>query len=435
MLDKDRLIFRLMCCAFWIMGTVGFVCTDLFTALIPARTYIEILVEAVVIAMGVATIRNRRDVWVVITFVLLVVAAAVINGQTPISYLNGCRQFLGLLFIPPVVRYVLLSPYARDFVRSFDRQLYIFLWLQVVCIGSQFLRYGAGDHGGGTLGNYFSGAISTIIYLISFYLMNKRWDRSKSYIKNLLDNKWLVILLMPTFFNETKVSLVFFVAYFVLLMKIDKAFILRLIISSPLVVVAAGFSWYAYASTVNTQNVNADYFMDYLVGLELDDYIELSMMVHDEDIETDNIWTMDLPRIGRFIAVPGALKDCAGGMLLGPGVGQFKGGSKVAQTGFAVKYAWLLDGSPIYIFFLIMQLGILGVIWGFWAVFSLCLTPDHHQRNLNIKFYVAMVMILIMIYNTSFTMIVVMTVLTWLSMRGLQPSDCFNEEETSDEKR
>ena len=422
MIDKYRFISRTLFTMMWIQLCWGFVCTDLVTALEPSRNYINLVADVIYVSLGLMTLHARRDVRVLAVFVVIVAISAYINHQNTFEVMNGFRDFIGLLFVPPILRYLLTSPDSDEFVDSMNRQLYVFLWIQVPCLVSQYVRFGACDAGGGSLGYGGSGMISTLIYLISFYLLNKRWDNNESYVHNLWVNKDLVFLLFPTFLNETKVSIVYFMLYFVLLMTVDRKFIVRMFVAAPVILCMLGGIAYLYlsANRENAERFDADFFYDYLVGLEIDDYIELAQLVQDEVVETDNLWVVDLPRFGRFLAVPDAMKSTKGGFVLGAGIGQFKGGNLVSASRFAQEYQWLLKGSLTMVFLIIIQLGFVGLAWLLWAVLSLILTPDDHQRRNNMLFYLIMVMAIVFVYDNQYRYVYYCVPVFYIYLRGLQ---------------
>ena len=122
---------------------------------------------------------------------------------------------------------------SDEFKASIIKQLNIWLWLQAFCVTEQFIRYGANDHGGGTMGEGASGMVSMMIYLVSFFLITRNWD-SSDYFGSLRRNWKYIFLLYPSFLNETKVSFILLAAYFVLLLKYDRKLLLRMTYILPL---------------------------------------------------------------------------------------------------------------------------------------------------------------------------------------------------------
>lgn len=415
---------RIFFTALWIQLCWGFVCTDLITALEPTWSYVELLCDFVYIVLGVVTIKSRRDVMVTVSFFIIATLSAYLNHQGSIEFINGCRDFIGLLFAVPIIRYFLKSRDSEQFVESFDKFLYLFLWLQVPCLLSQFIRFGAGDEGGGSLGANASGRVSTLIYVISYYLINKRWNESESYFNNLWANRVYIFLLFPSFLNETKISIVYFIFYFILLIRIDRKIIIRFMLTLPVSIILFIVAGYFYLSFSNIEGDRFDleYFNDYFIGDDMEELIELAELVQDEVIETDNLWVVDLPRYGRFMVMPEILNSATGGgLMLGAGVGQFKGGQVLSLTGFSAKYRWFLQGSSIMIFFIVVQLGIFGLVWLLYDLISLLFTPDFHARAYNLRLYMIMVTVMTLVYNSQYRSFYMCVILFYISLRGLQP--------------
>ena len=98
------------------------------------------------------------------------------------------------------------------------------------------------------MGGWFSGILSFSIYYASFYLLNKRIDRN-NIMRSLYKNWTLIFLLFPTFLNETKISFALIIAYFILLLPIDRKYIIRITFLSPLIIILVGVGSFFYSST------------------------------------------------------------------------------------------------------------------------------------------------------------------------------------------
>ena len=308
-----------------------------------------------------------------------------------------------MLFAIPICRFLLKSRFRDRFIESFDKQLWIFLILQTFCVTWQFFRYGPGDHGGGSMGNGFSGIVTTLIYIISFYLLSKKWNYG-NYWMELWKNKVYVFLLFPTFLNETKIGFLFLLAYFLLLLRVEWKTVFKVLISIPLIIVAMIVAGYAYL-TVTGQTFESVFSQsamdDYMVGEDPEELVELGMAIQDGIYEREDIGQVDIPRFSKLIFIPEALKDAAGGSLFGAGLGQFKGGTTLSLTPYADTWAWLLGGSVPYIFFIVIQLGVLGAAWLFYNLFTVMLPQSPMPLGRNIKIFVWLILALMMFYNDS----------------------------------
>ncbi len=422
MIEKYKLFSCLFFTAVWIQLCMSFIFSELLPGLDGKQSYLFLFSDIIYLILGFATVKSRRDVLVLVSFYAIAIVSAVINHQRLNFFLNGSREFFGLLFMAPIIRYFLIGNEAARFVRSVDKQLYIIVWIQLPCLIFQFIKYGAGDYGGGSLGYGSSGVVTTLIFLISFYLMNKRWDERKSYIGNIYANRILVILLFMTVLNETKVGFIYIIIYFVFLMKIDRRFLLRIFMSIPFIVGLLILMNYLYFNVTNpdSDSFDTEMLIDYFVGSDMDAFVDMAINAQYAGAEYDNI--VDLPRFGRFIFLPEIFDSCDGGFLFGAGVGQFKGGNVMEATEFSSTFHWLISGSVITTFFMLVQLGIFGLIWIVFTLVSLLLTPDKQVRGNNIFAYMAVIFMLLFIYNDSIRLAYVCFIMTYMCMFGLQPS-------------
>ena len=287
MIEKYKLYTGTLFTAIWMFMCWGFVSNEIAPSLERLRPMMLLFVDAVFLILGLAMLRNRRDVFFLLSLVAIIVISAYMNGMGLMATVNGFRDYLPLVMVPPILRYFLEGDNGRRFVESVDRQLHWFLYAQAVCITFQFLKYGACDMGGGTLGDGGSGAISTLIFAVSFYFLCKNWDVDKNISANVYDNLRYVVLLYPTLLNETKVSLVFFVFYFMLLFRLNRAYLMKLLLIVPLGLIALIGMIAVYVNVVGSdpfftrEGVEA-----YLYGGdEMEDLIENAMRFQDEGLD------------------------------------------------------------------------------------------------------------------------------------------------------
>ena len=245
---------RLFFIGFWLATCTGFV-SDLIwgnTSTSPLTTLSQLTVDVILLFLAVCTMRKTIDIIFVSSFlVIAAISGFIVNHESLVMWLNGLRSFFPILFLPPILRYFWATDYRHDlFVKSLDKQLYIFLWLQVPTVLFQFFKYGAGDFVGGTMGGWYSGILSFTIYYSSFYLLNKRIDRN-NILQSLYKNWTLIFLLFPTFLNETKISFALIVVYFILLLPIDRKYIIRMTFLAPVIILLIGIGSFFYSSTVD----------------------------------------------------------------------------------------------------------------------------------------------------------------------------------------
>lgn len=435
MIERYKLYYRLFLVIFWVECCYGFVAEELLPPLEPARNAVMLLCDVLTLMLGCLTIRKKGDLAVLGSFLFIgVLSTIILNHESWMTFFNGTRDFFGLLFAIPILRWFFTHEKSAEFKRSWIKQLNIWLWLQAFCITWQFIRYGANDHGGGSMGEGASGMTSMMIYLVSFFLITRDWDKS-SYFKSLRQGWIYILLLYPSFLNETKISFIMLLAYFVLLIKYDRKLFVRLayIVPSAVVGIMALGSFYLSVTDQDADEVlSVEFFEQYLYGLNLDEMIDVAIMVQDGDIEIDprDWWVVDIPRMAKIALIIPELREGGGGLWLGAGLGQFKGGSIVDATHFAKYNQWLLQGSRPWLFVVLTQLGIIGLIW--WmavSVYQVTIRKSRRDFVIQIQMLMWLSLAIILAYNDSLRVFnfCVMLYSMCLSLKYLDMSEKHNQ--------
>ncbi len=403
MLHRSQLIKQVLLSALWIRLTWGFISEELIPPLADLSSYINLLFDAVIVILGLFTISDKRDLIIgAVTLGFTATVTLIFNGMDLLFYLNGMRDFIAYIFVLPILRYFMLNEQRwRDFSLSFDKALFIFLLVQVFCIVEQFIRYGSGDHVGGSLGNSHSGIISTLIYAASFYLMQKRVNPD-NFLVSIADNIILILLLIPSFLNETKISFFFLAMYFIFLIPINRKIFIRLIFAVPAILLLLWGGATAYV--VSTGGSMGDVF-------SIDYYIEGYLLAEDDEnekyakwiIDNDSDEVTDIPRFTKFILLDEVFSENPGHRLTGYGVGHFKGGTIVADSDFFNDYKWLFSGTIPYAFHVIIQVGFIGLILTLAFFLWLILFPQlsGYKRNNNLQLYLFFSILLLYLYTDS----------------------------------
>lgn len=393
---------RLFFIGFWLATCTGFV-SDLIwgnTSTSPLTTLSQLTVDVILLFLAVCTMRKKVDIIFIVTFlVIAAISGFIVNHESLVMWLNGLRSFFPILFLPPILRYFWATDYRHDlFVKSLDKQLYIFLWLQVPTVLFQFFKYGAGDFVGGTMGGWYSGILSFTIYYSSFYLLNKRIDRN-NILQSLYKNWTLIFLLFPTFLNETKISFLLIIIYFILLLPIDRKYIIRMTFFAPVIILLIGVGSFFYSSTVDESQgklkLDPEFFEEYFDAdiEDLESAIEYAERNYDEKF--------DVPRLAKMSIMPMVFAANPGHNLMGFGISLFKHGDIVEASDFFDEYDWLLNGTNPQILSVIFQLGIVGAIW--YIVFfiaQLFIKPAIcSARNINMQAYFVLAFLIVMIYS------------------------------------
>ncbi len=272
-----------------------------------------------------------------------------------------------------------------------------------------------------------SGIISTLIYLISFYLITQKWD-SSHYLLSLRNNKDLIFLLYPTFLNETKVSFIFLGIYFLLLYRFEWQTIRKLLIALPITIVVFTGLFYLYLNLTN-QNKDvvgsSEFYTEYLFGEDPEHLMEVAQKVQDGEITVDprDWWVVDIPRFAKFGFMPMVLSESDGGILWGAGLGQFKGGTKIDPPKFAIQYEWLLAGSIPMAFFIMIQLGIIGLVWFLIFVFwNLNFRKRTFEFAMQLKLFLSAIIGIVLFYNDSFNSLPLCMVFFYITVVASSPS-------------
>ena len=406
--SKSILIECALLGVFWVLGTVGFVCDELIPGLESLRSYISLACDAVLVMLGLLCLRHKGDILFIGSLALIsLVSSIMLNGLSISFTANGMRVFIGAMFFYPIFRYFLDDAKRRDhFLKLLDKNLEAFLWLQVPCIAYQFIAYGADDHVGGSLGNWYSGTISMMIYIISFYLMIRHIN-PRNFIGSLISNFKYVLLLTPTFFNETKISFVLLVLYFILLLPIDKRMFKRGLVIAPIAVLlfAVGYTTYKMtykgdvSNTVDGLNIfSEDYLMEYVLS-----DLENAEAGVEWTLDNEDASVADIGRLTKFLLLPMFEEENPGHIPLGFGVGHFKGGTKMDHSEFYDHYEWYLIGTMPYLIHIYLQLGVIGVFLYLGYLVSLFVRhpADCPVRNRNLQIYMALLVTLNLFYAES----------------------------------
>lgn len=423
MVEKYRLYSGIFFGALWVLILFQFVSQEILTFLQPLHSYLFFLIDIIFIVMGVLTLRKRTDILVVVSFITIVIISSfLLNHDNKILVINGTRSYIGLIFTLPIVRYFATGKNGARFMRTFDRTLYLFLWIQVPCVLWQYIKYGPGDPVGGSLGNWHSGEISALIYAVSFYLILKKWD-ANNYLSSLRENKQYLFLLLPSFLNETKASFIYLVLYFILLFKVDRTMLRRVLIASPFALVVFSGLGFVYLRVTGQEAdvvLSMEFVNKYFIGDNLDHSLDVAIAVQDEGLLLEENYggIFDMPRFAKLIFVPKVLKDSHRSLWFGAGLGQFKGDHVLQRTPFAMKNRWLLLGSKPWLFYVFVELGLVGVAWMILTLlYNLAFRRNKFLYGINIKIYMATTFLLYFLYLEIFTDITFCLIIFYILFR------------------
>lgn len=409
--SKGKLVIYFLMFTFWMLGVYPFI-VQLFSYQVYQSIDLRVMgfFEMAYLVLGILLLRSKSDIWIFLSFLVMAfLDTVVINELPPIEVFNGVRFYLPLLMMLPVIRYATATRERREFFfELMDRSLYIFLWLQGPCMIYQLVVFGGWDYGGGSLGFGESGVCSELIYMISFYLMLRRWDYKQNYLRNIGRNWILIFLLYPSLLNETKASLLFIALYFICLIPFNKKMIKSLIITIPVVIGAIFLFNSVYQSLYgkagrNTDILSKEYFDYYVLGDDIS--ADLIEMAYEHSDMEENV---DFQRGLKWAALPWLMDDeGAQSWFWGNGTGIDKGHSELQPSRFAQSYRWLLYGTQMTLEMLMLECGIWGVVWLIAAMVVLFrgwYRHVRHQKQLT-AFLVGM-LVAVLFYNTSMNIII-----------------------------
>lgn len=395
MIEKYKLITKIIIPILWIYTLFGFISDEIFTFLVGLKSPLLFVCDLILILTGCFLLRKKWDYILLFSFLVISYISSVIQNDLGIStYLNGLRDFMPLLIFVPIFLYFREDEERYTYFKEkMDRFILFFLIIQIPCSLYQFVLYGAGDLVGGSLGWYSSGILSTLVFILTFYLLSEKREKDQNLGLFFFENKYYLLLLLPAFLNETKVSFIYVILFFMLFLKIDRYILVRAMIATPIVVLVFVFAINAYIIATGTSDdfMSLDYYTEmYLMN---DDAVNYAIFLDDG--------SEDVPRFNKILE-GWTLLFSEKKELLGFGLGHFKGGTTLGQTAFFDQYQWLLVGSVPYLFFVFIQLGILGLIWQVFFWIKSFDFDRNYTHNLNIQFFVFILYILILFYNDSF---------------------------------
>ena len=415
-IEKSLLIQRLLLVWFWVLTCTGFINDEFLGSNPTLKSASLLLTDVTILLLALWTIREKWDIALIISyFIISYWSTCIVNGLSWLIWLNGSRVFFGILFVIPVLRYFWRNEYRyARFVGEVDKTLLIYLCVQAVCIVWQFVRYGAGDRVGGSLGFNYSALTSFSIYIVSYYLLHKRIDNNH-FIYSLKENWYLIALLFPTFLNETKISFILIVLYFFFLIKIDSKWLGRMAFIVPVAAVITGIGLKIYIDTVKNPFGETD-MMEYIAGQDLEyeaNAAEYSIM--------HNTYQYDIPRIAKLGLLYEEYQENPQRLYSGYGVGFYKGSTNVMGNPFAETFDWLIHGTNPYLFHVVIQLGIAGLLWAIVVFVSLFLRPNGiaTHRYVNMQLFFLSYVLLMMVYadywsELAFSFIVLLSLcLSW----------------------
>lgn len=355
------------------------------------KSVLNLVLDLILLTLGIFSIQNTKQFrYLLLIFSLFLIStlvSAAINTLefTTKAYINGLRDFFPYFLFPIIYLNIFQSSWKVIFIKRFNTFLYIFLILQIPISLYQYSIDGAGDTIGGTQGAGFSGILTFIVFLATFYLMTQSIDE-RAVFKSFMKKSYLLIFWLPAFINETKISFILIILFFLLLNIISISniwkYIIACIILFPLLI---GFNSLYESTTGN----------NYTDEILNKDNLEQYLTSDDENYT-------DIPRFQKIAIFFTTFETKE--IFFGKGLGQFKGGTTIELTPFAESYEWLLSGSRPMLFFLVIQVGLIGTLT-FMFLWIKLISMWSRERNsnysLNLIIFSSMCFVIIQMYNDS----------------------------------
>ncbi len=357
--------------------TFGGLVTDLVEG---AKTVLYMAYDATLIFLAIISIGylKGRLIWVVLFLIACIVVNLSYSGNDFMYSMNGIREIL--ILIAAAVFYFKVfrddnEDLAQEYIDIFKRFAVIFLIAQLPAAIFQYIQHGPTDWVGGTFGNKGSGTLTMSIICLVFFLSD--------YVTSNTQRALLYFCLLPLFLNETKVSFIFLpMLIFFIHFKPNIKSIAISIIGAGLFLLLFN-SYYA-----NTGGMDVG--ENSIAGVFSDSFLDTYLM---GDIYSSD----DVPRFTKIILAWQVCAEETHTLLFGIEYGMFKGGKVVEASQVAQNLQWLMSGTRPYIFFLLLQGGLLLITGIFWLIFHI--NRYFTENNNKYKTFLLLVFLIILVYN------------------------------------
>jgi len=412
----------------WLYSCIGFV-FQLIPALEFLQSPVNVLCDGAIILLSLASIRKQSlkyfYMFSAVIFIGIISYIYNYDGISPMQFFNGTRGFIPAFFSLIFITNMLYSRKKIRFFQAMNAYIIAYLILQIPVSILQFAYFnvGNGDAVGGTAGWGHAGSMSILIYLCTFFVLMQNFD-SNRILKSLFANKWLFLCWIPSFINETKITMILIAMFFALCLNVSFAKIQKniIIIALSLIILFLYFSAYK----------------KYEAGGRGIDEILTSGYYAAEFGESDDKYTInedyDLPRLLRTLITFDLLTENTRTFFFGKSFGHFNV-SSMELTKFAKEYDYLVKGSNPFFIIVILQVGILGFLIVYSAMFIGISSQKNILPRLNsnynrMRFFLVTMLILISYYIAVFRFFNFSILFFYLGMWASLPNHIRKELET-----
>ena len=344
------------------------------------RTGFYVVFDCIIATLGVLSISSFRSKLILpILFLLICFFFNMSYSEAPTaSSLNGFREILVIIFIVLFYNKVFNQgeETVEEYVQIVKKYATTFLIVQIPLTAYQFSQYGASDMVGGSYGGAGTGMLSMTILCFIFFLSDD--------VKTLPRRGLLYLGMIPLFLNETKISFI--------LIPITILFIhFKPKLKNVLAAVGAAV-FFLFVFNLYYSNQGKDFGDSNIKGVFSSDYF-------DDYLFGDIYFSGDIPRFTKIFIAWQLVQEQITTFLFGIEYGMFKGGQLVPDTPFAQRYEWLLNGTRPYLFYLLMQGGIMLVAGVFWLLLQI----NNWFRKINkFNLYLFVLFLIILVYHETF---------------------------------
>lgn len=360
-------------------------------------TYLLLLSDIFITVLGLSALPKapKAHIWGLI-FLLFVSSVNFLNGPMSnfLMHVNGLREITNLYFLFIFFYSLFFSGYQYYFNHLFKYFAYIFLFSQIPVSIIQFLKYGASDDVGGTLGAGNSGILTLSIFILVYYLIENRSHHTPDFSKfKYLASK--IYFFIPVLLNETKITFLLIPIFVISLVNFKKvrSLLVAVILAGALFFLFGdlftGYGSKSYGTSAKdpiAEIFNKDYLEEYLSG-----------QVRGGEI--------DVPRFTKLVLGIKLLTREDINLLFGQEYGAFKGGTTLGLTSFAAKYLWLLQGSRPYLFYVLITGGISLILLIFFLFIKVIMDKPYHEfENFSngLLLFLSSIFIIVLFYNDAF---------------------------------
>lgn len=366
----------------------------------PIDSYGSLMADIILICLGFFSLgfeKNKVFTWIFLAFLISSTITFLINRINIFIHLNGMREYLIVFSTLLFINHIFNSKYCLYFHAKIIGFCWIFLLLQIPISLYQFFQYGAGDEVGGGFGSGGSGILTLSIFIVIFFLLVNMGITNKEKNFHLPRIILFVPFLLPTFINETKLTFVLIVLFFLLLLKFRFDNLIKVVGIGLL-----AFSFFIMFEIIYTKTKNESSVVKREISYEKifsSDFLA-RYLTSEETRNGKDVSRLTKINIAYFIIYEHPMS-----LLFGKGIGLFKGGSIMDASQFSKRFDWLLSGTRPYLFFLLIQGGLIGTF-----LIMLLLFLPLYPNNINsppfilkrIRLFLIILLSLILIYNPAF---------------------------------